>query len=75
MLTGFAKPLELELEPYLLFIFDVVEFLTNLLGLDDGPFGQDCLTGEGLDSDDVVDEIGDALDDVTTASPSSLTYR
>lgn len=75
LLLGLAMPLELELvPPNLFFAFDTGEFLTTLLALDEGPFGQDCLTGEGLDRDDVVDEIGETLEEVevTTASPSSL---
>lgn len=74
LLLGLAMPLELELvPPNLFFAFDTGEFLTSLLELDEGPFGQDCLTGEGLDKDDVVDEIGETLEEVevTMASPSS----
>lgn len=69
-----ALAMPLKLVPNLLFAFDETgEFLTSLLALDEGPFGQDCLTGEGQESDDVVDEIGDTreLVDVTRASPSS----
>lgn len=74
LLLGLAMPLELELvPPNLFFAFDTGELLTSLLALDEGPFGQDCLTGEGLDRDDVVDEIGETLEEVevTMASPSS----
>lgn len=61
----------LEIPNLLLAFDDTGELRTSLLAL--GPFRKDCLLGEELESDDVVDEIGDTREfvDVTTASPSS----
>lgn len=63
-------PLEVMVVPNLLFTLDAGRFRASLL---EGLFCSDCLTGEGLDRDDVVDEIGDTLVevDVLTRSPSS----
>lgn len=63
-------PLEVMIVPNLLFTLDAGRFRASLL---EGLFSSDCLTGEGLDRDDVVDEIGETLVevDVTTRSPSS----